>query len=500
MSIALRIGTRGTEAAVVGTALVVGVVGLAAVIAGPSMILIGLVFGGIAFGTLIILTRQVRRPLLALLVFIAPIEINKAVLVSLVSRYDPVGPHFSPGLYLSLAHVALLALGIAWLGRRALLERRWPPMTALDALALAYAAFVWLRSIGAEQGALSIASAAAYSLAVLAFYIASHTLRDASDVRLVVRAAVAALLLTTVYAAAQFALKSQIQLPGIKALAAGAQIDLGDGIAFRPPGFLSHPNSLAHYLVIVLSPAIACVLMGPRRLPARAWRVALAVALAAGGTLLATLSRGGWVSAAVAAAFIVAVYFRAGLISSRQMAWGFGVLVLCGMAAVVVYPNILLRLTEPDGRSVQSRVLLADMANEMIKQHPWIGVGFGDYHAAAYGYHPASFAFVSADYQLSLQQLVVHNHYLLLAAELGIPATLFFVYLLWRFARLAWPLERWRSAPMFALAVGLCAAIVGQGVFFNSDNYYADTRVFLFWLCAGILQALSLQRDRGRRP
>lgn len=500
MTLDWRRWTTNAEAMLLGAGLLLGMLALCALMSAPSPALVVVVFCAMGFGVLAILTRQIRPPLLALLVFTAPIEINKAVVAPLVSRYYAAGPYYSPGLYLSLAHMALLALTVAWLGRRCLLERRWPPMTRLDWLVLVYIVFIWTRSVGSPQGILSIASAVSYSLAVLAYYVASHTIRSASDVRLVLRASLAALFLTVLYAAAQFATKSQLQLPGIKSMAAGVTVDFGgNGAAFRPPGFMSHPNALAHFLVIALPPAVAVVLLGPGRVPKRIWWIGLLVVGAAGAALLSTLSRGGWASAALASSVIVAIYYRQGLITPRQLGLLLGAVALGVAAVVVAYPSILLRLTAPDGRSLESRVLLVDMAWAIIKDNPWIGVGFGDYNRAAYGYSPPMFATVSADYRLSLHQLVVHNHYMLLAAELGIPATLFFVYLLWRFVRLAWPLERWRESSMFALGVGLCAAIVGQGLFFNSDNYYADTRVFLFWLYAGVLQALTLRAPAERR-
>lgn len=488
------------EALTLGAGLLVGGLGLCALMSAQSIALAAVALGAMGFGALVILTRQVQRPLLALLIFTAPIEINKALVAPLVSRYYAAGPYYSPGLYLSLAHIALLCLAAAWLARLLLLERRRPPITRLDMLVLLFLACIWLRSIGSPQGILSIASAISYSLAVLAFYVVSHTIRNASDVRLVLRASLAVLLLTAVYAAAQAVTKSQLELPGIKPLAAGATIDFGgEGAAFRPPGFLAHPNALAHYLLIAISPAIAVVLLGPRRLPARTWWLAMLAMGAGGATLLATLSRGGWASAALATSFIVAVCYRRGLITSRQLGLILCTIALGAFAAVIVYPNILLRLTAPDGRSLESRVLLADMAWTIIKANPWIGVGFGEYNRAAYAYVPPLFATVSPDYQLALHQLVVHNHYMLLAAELGIPVALFFCYLLWRFARLPWPLERWRDPLSFALAIGLSAAVVGQAFFFNSDNYYVDTRVFLFWVSAGVLQALSLQAGREER-
>jgi hypothetical protein len=52
---------------------------------------------------------------------------------------------------------------------------------------------------------------------------------------------------------------------------------------------------------------------------------------------------------------------------------------------------------------------------------------------------------------------------------------------------------------MFGLAVGLGGALASQMLFLTSDNYYTDIRVFLLWLTAGVLQALTLMVDGARR-
>jgi hypothetical protein len=189
---------------------------------------------------------------------------------------------------------------------------------------------------------------------------------------------------------------------------------------------------------------------------------------------------------------------RKGLITRSRLGLILMAVIVGALVLVTVYPAILLRLTAPDNRALESRVLLADMALTIIRANPFAGVGFGDYNRAAFEYAAPLFATVTADYQIALHQLVVHNHFLLLAAELGIPAMLLFVYLLWRFVRLPWPLSRWQDHGSFAIAIGLSAAVVGEALFFNSDNYYADIRVYLFWLAAGVLQALTLLADRER--
>jgi len=470
---------------------------LAVVLTAPSATLMVAALAAAGAATFFLVMRQVRRPLLAALFLLAPVDISKAVIAPLADRYFAVGPYYSPGLYLSLAHVALLALVVVWLGRRALLEHRWPPMTRLDAFAFAYIAYIWVRSIGAAQGVLSLGSAASYSLAVLAFYVASHAIEDAADMRLVIRASLVALFIVFCYVALQSVTQSPLPLPGSKALTAGTSVDFGgEASVFRPSGFMNHPNSLAHYLVVLIPPAFALALLGPRRIPSHVWWMAVVTIAAAGSMLLVTLSRGGWASMLLGVLVVVVVYVYRGLVTRRQLGLAAIAVVLGSIALVIVYPDILLRLTAPDNRSLESRVLLADMAFTIIEANPFAGVGFGDYNRAAFAYSAPLFATVSADYQLALHQLVVHNHFLLIAAELGIPAMLLFVYLLWRFARLPYPLKRWRDPAAFAMAVGLSASVVGEALFLNSDNYYADIRVFLFWLAAGVLQALTLQADK----
>ncbi|HEX7637885.1 MAG TPA: O-antigen ligase family protein, partial [Burkholderiaceae bacterium] len=169
----------------------------------------------------------------------------------------------------------------------------------------------------------------------------------------------------------------------------------------------------------------------------------------------------------------------------------------CGLAALLAaYPELLLRLTAPDERSTESRIILTDQAWTIIQAHPWVGVGYGGYNRAAYEYIAPAFANISQEYQEALLQLVVHDHYLLVAAELGVPAMLFFAALMIRFVRQPEPWPGWGEPTSFALATGLSGALVTQLLFLASDNFYADVRVFMIWLAAGTLQAVCrLHRD-----
>jgi hypothetical protein len=134
-------------------------------------------------------------------------------------------------------------------------------------------------------------------------------------------------------------------------------------------------------------------------------------------------------------------------------------------------------------------VLQSDQALTIIRANPLTGVGYGAYNRASFEYQGPLWSTVSPDFQEQLRKVVVHNGYLLLAAELGIPTTLLFVYVFFAFVRLPWPLHRWRDPALLGLAVGLCGSLMGQMLYVSSDNYYADIRVLMLWVTAGLMQA-----------
>jgi len=442
----------------------------------------------VAFAAWLAWGRQPRRLMIAALYFVAPIDVSKALL-------PPVDRFFSPGLYLSLGHVVLVVFALLWAGHRLLIERRTLPFTRLDALVLTYFAWMFARSLGTLQGSLATASAVQYGLAVLGFYVVSHAVDKPADLRLALRAVMAGVLAELLFVAAQMATHAPLALPGAKVMSGSETLYFGGaGEAFRPNGFFIHPNSLADHMTLVIPAAFALVLLGRRRLGSRVWWAALVVLVAAGAMLLATLSRGGWAAGVLGGAWVVWRFLRHGLLKRRQLVLMALAVVVAGVAVVAVYPQLLLRLTAPDDRSTESRLLLTDQALTIIQAHPWIGVGYGGYNRAAYEYIAPAFANVSREYQEALLQLVVHNHYLLVAAELGVPAMAFFVYLLYRMIAQPRPWAAWRDPGAFALAVGLSGGLVTQVLFLASDNFYADIRLFMIWLTAGTLQSLCLQQ------
>lgn len=458
------------------------------------------VAGVVALAALVLVawTREPRRALVVALFVLAPLDISKAVVA-------PLGAYYSPGLYVSPAHMMVLLLGALWLAQRLLVERRGLPFSRLDALAGLLLAIIWVSALRSPQGLLAVATAVTYTLAVLAWYVTSHALKDKTDLRLAITASVAMLALEALHVAAQMATHQLLPLPGSKSLVPAAALMFGaGGTSFlRPTGFQGHPNALGHHMVILLPAALALVLLGRRFLAWRTWVLALAALGASAVLLLLTLSRGGWASGVLGALLVVAVFTARGVLNRRQIA-GFMLAAATALAVLVAaYPQAVLRLTTSDGRSVEARVLLTDQAVAMIRENPLTGVGYGAYNRAAFAYVGPRFATVSADFQEQVRKLVVHNGYLLLAAELGLPAMLLFMVLMVSFVRLPWTLPgglgAWRDPGGFALAVGLSGSMIGQMLYWSSDNYYADARVFMMWLSAGLLRAVVAVHGREAR-
>ena len=213
--------------------------------------------------------------------------------------------------------------------------------------------------------------------------------------------------------------------------------------------------------------------------------------------MLVSLSRGGWISICVALAFCLAASIRSGLFSARRLV-AFAIVGLVLAAAVgVVYPSAYLRITQRDQRATESRILMASQSLLIIRNHPLIGVGIGNYARAAEIYVPQSFASVSKEFQEQIQEGVVHNKYLLQAAETGIVGLVLLVLVCLTFLRACLRVRRWRDPTYFAIGIGIAAAIVGQLVFFLFDHFYVDVRILLLWITFGVVSGLVRMQTTG---
>ena len=126
-------------------------------------------------------------------------------------------------------------------------------------------------------------------------------------------------------------------------------------------------------------------------------------------------------------------------------------------------------------------------AVEMIKDQPLFGFGYG------------VFPYIIGSYVSGIDEMDAHNTYLILAAEMGIPALLIFLLILLMLTKNAWWLLRCvedRYIKAFALGVlgGLSGLLVANmfGSRLNSEEVSS-----YFWIYAGLIMAAVRMKQKG---
>jgi O-antigen ligase len=193
----------------------------------------------------------------------------------------------------------------------------------------------------------------------------------------------------------------------------------------RAYGLTGHPNALGALLAVLL------LILLPAVLRAGGWRRwALLITLLLGLTgLLFSFSRNAWLAfggGLVALAIAARASRQVETLTPHRQKTQIVTLAAVAVTAVAVllllgtYRDLIAsRLFHPDipieATSLNERQRDAAIAVDVIGQHPWQGVGAGNYPAAGWKLDPAA--------------RTVHNVPLLVAAELGLPGLLLLVWL-----------------------------------------------------------------------
>ncbi len=286
------------------------------------------------------------------------------------------------------------------------------------------------------------------------------------------------------------------------------------GSFMRAAGTFGQPNPYGGYLGMTLPLAVGLVLTawpGKAEGPSRRYLQVLWGAAAAGGILMAvglfvSMSRGAWLGAAVAVAAVIVARGGAWL---RGVAAG-GILAVALSLLVwgrVPIPGALEQrladyaadLTTLDVRAVEvtdanfalvERVAHWQAAWAMFSDHPWTGVGIGNY-AEAY-----------ARYALPRWQDPLghaHNYFLNILAEAGLGGLA--AYLLWAAASLWLVVQAVRGSQgwLQGLALGALGMWVHLNVHSLFDNLYVHGMAIQVGLFLGLAAWIVAERVTGRQ-
>lgn len=258
-------------------------------------------------------------------------------------------------------------------------------------------------------------------------------------------------------------------------------------VLHRVSGTLGQPNALAMFMNEYMLIGIFVAIIEKNTLRKLALIIAVGLAVIAE---IFTASRGGWLALGIA--FVLcSVLWRVrhghGVISSAALvsllgSAVFGVL----FAASESFRN---RLTQDDMGTAEVRIPLMEVAENMIADNPVFGVGLNHYTYFMAEYD-RTFDAIASNYALP-----VHNTFMILAAEIGIPGAMLAVGMMLLTLQRALSVF-WRTSDgiIAALSLGTFGGILSWMIHNTVDptSIYAD---YPFWTLA----ALVLVMDRLSR-
>lgn len=137
-------------------------------------------------------------------------------------------------------------------------------------------------------------------------------------------------------------------------------------------------------------------------------------------------------------------------------------------------------------KSSQSRIEVWKGGIAMVKDHPFFGIGYGLFQP------------MIAYYWSGRTPIDAHNTYLILAAEMGIPALLAFIWILWSVFRQTLALYRSTQDPFTkALALGFLGGLFGlmMSNLFGSRLDSQEVSSY-FWILAAVIMRLQIMEKR----
>lgn len=257
----------------------------------------------------------------------------------------------------------------------------------------------------------------------------------------------------------------------------------------RAAGLVESANSFGWVLVSFCPVLIAPVLLAKDALRSRErWLYGLAFFCGVVALIL-TFSRGSWMAFALTMPLLAVCVLRALPAQERwRMIFRFaGVLVLMLLLSLPFLEPLSARLLGEDDGAAESRFSLMEVAAEMIQKNPLLGVGLSSYESVMRNYDR------TADFISEHFPYPVHNMFLHIAAEAGIPALLCLVGLALITLRCGWQAWRRRDAEHSlprALALGLMIGLVAYLITgLKEPSSFDSGQIRTLFLLGGLLIA-----------
>ena len=430
--------------------------------------------------SIVLLVPHREKFLLYLAVLVLPLGLDFHLVFLKSSLIRPIN-----GIFLTAFDIPFFFLCCRWLVGLAASRAR--PVRMVPKITIPFFLIFGIACIGIQQSTAPM-TISAWSLWVLfenwlVFLYLSNNIKDSKTIRTVINMFVLILLVESVIGLVQW-LTGGLLGASVFGEKESSFLDMRAGFAMvsRVGGTLGHPNRMAIFLGLLLPLNLTCLLApktGRRK-------ILLSISLiAAMCALFLTASRAVWL--ALSFGFSVAIYWCLLKKSGKKLASALftvaivSILIVSSLSFVGIVKQ---RLFEHDYGAARTRIPLAVVALNVIRHHPWIGVGMGDYA------HKAIFYDNSREGIYAQFPVPIHNEFLLIAAELGLIAFGLFMWIvvdcfinLYQTSRVSDdPLLSYAAIGMFCgLLTALLALQVGWEYIILSTRY---------WFIFGLAQAM----------
>jgi len=431
-----------------------------------------LVAGALVFGVSLVLVRQREGLMLQASVVSLAFMLHKSI--------GPIAAVNSgaPSIYLTPLDVLLVGLYAMWLadgsmGRDLRAGLRRPIMM----LPLAGVFLQMFSVLLAETPSLALAEVVRMGWMYALFVYIALRLRSRSDVMLVLRALAVIGLIEFVAVGGQWVTKGPLGLSFL-----GLPLELGErtldaGEIPRPFGTITHPTFMGTFMSML---ALMALSVGIGLRSSRLGKLALVLAVVCAAPVALAQARAALIGLAVAGVLLVGACLVTGRLRARPVV---GLALAGGIVLAAAWPIVQERVldnfaTDHFDLEVQSRVELNDLALEMIRSSPVLGVGLNNFLVVDHRFDERGLIFAENP---------VHNVFLLNLAETGVVGFSGFVMVGIGLLVVALRLARTTDPLYAAIGAGVAACyvflIVEEQLGFSLRQ---DQPLALTWLLAGL--------------